>query len=310
MLPLDRLLWLKGESAILTSVGAGTSEVGILRSPWENALSELVSASSQSLLLASPFISRSVMHWIGEKLAEGGAPDDLQIVCLTNLRVESVLNGSLELEGIAELGRAFKNLRPIHLPCLHAKVFVADENLAIVTSGNLTNGGLRRNYEYGLVVKKPSLVREIRFDLEAYARLGALLTIKEINDLAVEAGKLKSQFQAHERSALKAAGIAFKKDLRRVGDRILSLRAKKPNQAIFKETMEYLLSRGPLKTADLHPLIQRMHPDLCDDSVDRVINGVHFGKRWKHWVRSAQQALKTEGKITNKGETWYSSNMI
>jgi hypothetical protein len=55
----------------------------------------------------------------------------------------------------------------------------------------------------------------------------------------------------------------------------------------------------------LHPLIQQLHPDICDDSIDRVIDGVHFGKRWKHHVRSAQSHLKADGKIRTDGERWH-----
>jgi hypothetical protein len=47
-----------------------------------------------------------------------------------------------------------------------------------------------------------------------------------------------------------------------------------------------------------------MHPDLCDDKLDRVIGGVNFGKKWKHLVRSAQQALKREGCIALDGSKW------
>lgn len=56
---------------------------------------------------------------------------------------------------------------------------------------------------------------------------------------------------------------------------------------------------------ELHPLIQRLQPDLCDDSIDRVIEGVHFGKKWKHHVRSAQQFLKRQGRIRYDGARWH-----
>jgi hypothetical protein len=70
------------------------------------------------------------------------------------------------------------------------------------------------------------------------------------------------------------------------------------NHAIFSDTILYLLKKnGPLTTAELHPLIQSIHPDICDDSIDRVINGQHFGKKWKHQVRSVQQLLKRQGLI-------------
>ncbi|MEA3311361.1 MAG: hypothetical protein U9Q76_03990, partial [candidate division WOR-3 bacterium] len=76
-------------------------------------------------------------------------------------------------------------------------------------------------------------------------------------------------------------------------------------QSVFKRAILYVLERGALRTVDLHPIIQNLHPDLCDDSIDRVINGMHFGKKWKHHVRSTQQALKREGKIRYDGEKWH-----
>jgi len=36
-----------------------------------------------------------------------------------------------------------------------------------------------------------------------------------------------------------------------------------------------------------------------------VIDGVHFGKRWKHYVRTAQAFLKRKGQIYYDGERWH-----
>jgi hypothetical protein len=32
---------------------------------------------------------------------------------------------------------------------------------------------------------------------------------------------------------------------------------------------------------------------------------VHFGKKWKHYVRNAQQYLKTHGEIRFDGSCWH-----
>lgn len=49
--------------------------------------------------------------------------------------------------------------------------------------------------------------------------------------------------------------------------------------AIFSDTISYALEKkGSLSTKELHPLIQSMHPDICDDSIDRVIDGQHLVK--------------------------------
>ncbi|MGA7257857.1 MAG: phospholipase D-like domain-containing protein, partial [Terracidiphilus sp.] len=264
----------------------------------------LLGSPRKFLLLASPFITRSVAHWIGDHLAKCNVTDSIQLICLTNLRIDSILNGSLELEGLEDLGRTFKNFNPIHLPALHAKVFIADWDFAIITSGNLTHGGLRGNFEYGVAIRNRQLVTQARIDFEKYARLGAPLTLDDIAGLASEVAELRPEFQAIERRALNSAGSRLRKKLRMAEDRVLRFRARRSNHAVFCETIEYLLSTGPLKTAELHPLIQRIHPDLCDDSVDRVIEGVNFGKKWKHLARSAQQALKREGRIEYDGSIW------
>jgi hypothetical protein len=52
-------------------------------------------------------------------------------------------------------------------------------------------------------------------------------------------------------------------------------------------------------------MIQQLQPDICDDSIDRVIDGVHFGKRWKHYVRTAQQFLKRTGRVYFDGDRWH-----
>jgi carbamoyl-phosphate synthase large subunit len=66
-----------------------------------------------------------------------------------------------------------------------------------------------------------------------------------------------------------------------------------------------LLRSGPRTTVDLHRMVQRIHPDICDDSIDRVIDGVHFGKKWKHYVRTAQQHLKKKDLVAHENGRWY-----
>lgn len=297
------------ESDMVTPLNVEGSSVTLLRNPWESALSELISTPENFLLFASPFITRSVAQWIGDQLAKNEAVQRLQILCLTNVRLDSILSGSLELEGLTDLGRSFSNFVPIHIPALHAKVFIADYKFAIITSGNLTHGGIKGNREYGVALRSPKIVRQVRTDFESYAQLGAALSVSNITDLSLEFADLKAEYRAGQRKTLRAAGAEFKNKLRTAEERILSFRARgKSNQSIFCDTIEYVLSNGPLKTVDIHPLVQQIHPDLCNDSEDRIIDGVRFGKRWKHLVRSAQYALKVRGRVSYDGERWHLSH--
>ncbi len=67
-----------------------------------------------------------------------------------------------------------------HLSKLHAKVYVADTKRAIVTSGNLTRGGLDINYEYGIRIDEPCAVARIREDLLDYSKLGAAVSMERL----------------------------------------------------------------------------------------------------------------------------------
>jgi phosphatidylserine/phosphatidylglycerophosphate/cardiolipin synthase-like enzyme len=285
------------------------SPISLLSGPWDAQFADLLGTAEEFLLLASPFITRRVTTWTGNRLSKNAYSAQMRIVCLTNFRVDSILSGSLELDGIIEMGRAFQNFSVIHIPSLHAKVFIADEKRAIITSGNLTDGGLSRNCEYGVSSRVPRLVKEARHDFEGYAKLGAPLSIQEIEDFASEFGDLRTTYQTQNRRLVKEFGVKFKSRLKNAEDRVLEFRAQSnTNQGIYRKTILYLLAKSALKTSELHPLIQQIHPDLCDDTIDRVIDGVNFGKKWKHHVRSAQQALKREGLVRFDGEKWYLAN--
>ena len=78
---------------------------------------------------------------------------------------------------------------------------------------------------------------------------------------------------------------------------------KRQINEIFSDTIIYLLSKYRQLTAvELDNFIKEIHSDICDDSIDRVINGQHFGKLWKHSVRNAQLSLKKKGVVNNEGE--------
>jgi hypothetical protein len=217
-----------------------------------------------------------------------------------------VLSGASDLEAIVDLGKNIPGFTLTHLPSLHAKVYVADGSMAVITSGNLTEPGISGNIEYGIALTDRNMVQEIRKDFEEYALLGARIPLSEIDSLADELQELKGLFQKAQRSIRARARRAFQEKLRAANMRLLRHRAKgKTSHSIFSETILFLLARGPMLTSDLHPLIQRIHPDICDDSIDRVIDGVHFGKKWKHLVRNAQQSLKRLGRIRFDGERWH-----
>lgn len=162
------------------------------------------------------------------------------------------------------------------------------------------------NHEYGLLVTDADLARQIEGDVGEYAALGAdvdRMTLDRMCELATDA---RAAYQAQLASASRQATRRLRSILRTTSDTLIRARlAKGPIHTIFANTIEYLLRRnGPMRTEALHVMIQRMHSDLCDDRVDRVIDGKSYGKKWKHAVRTAQQQLKKRGVIAFNGDVW------
>ncbi len=287
-------------------MNAHVSSLELLRSPWSGAFQKLLERVDRNLILASPFIKRSRASSVLSLLQRRGIQNDLDLLLITDLRPESALNGSNDLEALLDFSSHVPRLRLTYLPSLHAKVYVADQTMAIITSGNLTDPGVESNIEYGIVSTDTTIVSQVRKDFEGYALLGAKISLEEIMDLMNEINELKLLFRQAERTIRVRARRVFQEKLQATRTRLLRHRAKgKSTNAILSETILFLLSKSPRRTIELHPLIKLIHPDICDDSIDRVIDGVHFGKKWKHHVRIAQQFLKRAGQIRYDNGHWH-----
>ena len=272
-------------------------------SPWNEAFEEFARSIRQEAVIVAPFITEPPLLRLASLL---GADRQPQISVLTNLSADSLLQGSVDGGAIADFCRAVPTAAVRHLPGLHAKAYVADDHTAIITSGNLTAGSLFRNYEYGVRIADPPLVRRIASDLREYGSLGTAVSIAELDNLAGIAQSLRNKHAAALDSANSDLRREFEQQMATAQETLRQLRAKPGESAnsIFGRTILHILGNGPLTTDAIHPLVQNIHPDLCDDGIDRVINGVHFGFRWKHLVRRAQQHLRDRGQIELVGGEW------
>ncbi len=276
-----------------------------LKSPWEDTFYDLLGSARKSLLLVSPFIKQAQTTKLIDRLFVAGVATSIRVGIVTDLCPDSILAGALDIESLLSFAKSTPNLSITYLPNLHAKVYVADNHTAVITSANLTAGGLSRNFEYGIVATERNTVAKIVNDMRDYAALGSLVTNDSLESMAGIAEELKGLRQKAERSIKRDFRKAFNKKLEEARIELLGVRAEgKTTHGIFADTILYLLARKPMRTTEMHPMIQRLHPDLCDDNEDRIIKGVHFGKKWKHYVRNAQQYLKRQGAIAFDGSYW------
>ena len=127
----------------------------IIKSPWENTFVGLLEKARINVYLASPFIKEQTAQLIVEN---SGSEMDLRYI--NSFKLSNFHRGASDLEALRILGVHKFKQKSVHN--LHAKFFIFDDS-AIITSGNLTPGGLRNNLEYGLLVEG-NTVREIKSD--------------------------------------------------------------------------------------------------------------------------------------------------
>lgn len=279
--------------------------IRLYNSPIRQSFKDVLSKTKARLLIASPYIKVKEADWLCNQLSKSSPARSVSLQVLTDVRSANVLNGSLDISALTLFSNALPNTLIINLPRVHAKVYIADSDFALVTSANLTSGGLDNNFEYGIGIDDPSIVKTVRADLEAYARLGNVLNASTLAELVTTADDISKEYQRLQRSAGKGLRKRFTEKLRTANYEFLRAQVgTRSAHSLFSEAILYSLSLGPLPTNQLHPRVQSLLPDLCDDSKELVINGQFFGKKWKHAVRNAQQYLKRVGRISFDGKIW------
>ena len=241
------------------------------------------------MLVVAPYIKKKEADWLCKHFRPG-----LSITTFTDFSSDAIANASLDVAALRKLSNASQENRVYSVSGLHAKVFVADEHSAIITSGNLTTGGLKRNVEYGVRIDETKLVRQIREDILHLVQEARLLDPNKFDALE------KQEQQLREVKA--SAEIAFKKALRQFANVLQEAfvvpMSKDNKYARFSDAIETLLSsNGPTLTKDMYEPIRQRVPDLCDDQLYHIWRGRPNGKAWKHDVRFAQLILKRKGII-------------
>lgn len=276
----------------------------LVPSPWVASFQNLLTQATTSLVLCAPYIGRGPCERVKAHLEKVGS-SNFQLTFLTDLSRDNILSGATDVAALSDVMRALPTTVVRFLPSLHAKVYVADDKCAVVTSANFTDSGLARNFEYGVQFKDIETVQSIKQDVMQYASLGSPIDKFQLEAFATVVNELRGMREAAERSLRIQIRREFDRRLRKLDDELLHVRAAgRSAHAIFADVIRHLLRKGPMTTTKIHEAIKNIHPDLCDDSVDRVISGQHFGKKWKHGVRTAQVFLRRRGDIRLENGRW------
>ena len=115
----------------------------IVKNPWDKKLYQLVSQSQKNIKISSPYISKQICKNIFQC-------KNLQtkIQLITDFKINNLINNSLDIQALEEFIANNSSIKSY--PSLHAKIYIFDDEKFVISSSNLTFGGLVKNYEYGI----------------------------------------------------------------------------------------------------------------------------------------------------------------
>ncbi len=282
--------------------------VEFLAQAWQAKLATLLSSSARSLFIATPYIKHEAARWLLDALGGRARKRTIRTTLMTDISPDSVLGASLDISALLLFVETLERLTVFDVRRLHAKVYVADERQAIVTSGNLTTSAFARNYEYGVWIADPAMVRTVSSDMERYSQTGREIATGELARLDEVSRDFRQKYQRSSRQL--QAGI--RAELIEEWDQIVGPIGVPKGQyeagsARFKgPIVEILSTRGALSTADLCDAIQSTWPYLCDDAILRVAKDGTRKRQWRHDIHTAQETLQRTSVIKrDKKGIWH-----
>ena len=271
---------------------------------WRDELRALINEAKKEMIIVSPYIRKREAEFVVNLL-----PKSAHIIVITHISKDSLLSGALEIEALKTLIKSCHDEMIINLKHLHAKIYIADKNRAIITSANLTTSGIDRNYEYGVGISHRADIRRICKHVDKYQNSGGIIRVSDLTTLSAALDNVSKK-----QSVARTCGDAEKelqKSIASLDNKCHRLQGgeNKPI-TLFKKAIRYFLRQRSMTTHELYEEIEAVYPDLCANNIDYITNGHNYGKKWKHYLRAAQQGLKKSGEIDRDLKTtkWYMLN--
>lgn len=146
----------------------------ILTTPWKDYFLELVNQSKKSIKITSPFVKNDICaEMINAKNSS------TRIDLITSFKLMSIYSGSLDVSAIETI--IDNNGTVMNFPKLHSKIYIFDDEKAIITSGNLTYGGMLNNFEYGIYLDEKIILKTIIDDFNSLSKNEKTGVVKKSN---------------------------------------------------------------------------------------------------------------------------------
>jgi len=132
----------------------------ILKAPWKNDFLELATNAKETIRITSPYIKQNICSDLLNCLGSS-----VKLELITSFKISSIHAGALDIDSLKNIINSSGIVR--NYPRLHSKIYIFDNKKVVISSGNLTNGGLVYNYEYGVYSDDISFVSEVVSDFNS-----------------------------------------------------------------------------------------------------------------------------------------------
>ena len=135
--------------------------------------SKLLDLVTKELFILVPYLDVKTTQYVLRRLEDRGTTLSQQISLRIAISPDPLpyvtrLADLKALQALLSSNRAVVKVETRVAHPLHAKVYLADSHLALVTSANLTGGGMESNAEAGFLVSEESTLSAMRQDCEDY----------------------------------------------------------------------------------------------------------------------------------------------
>jgi predicted Rdx family selenoprotein len=131
----------------------------LIKPNWDELFYSCVSQSQERVRIACPFIKQKPVEILLQHL-----PSSASINCLNSFKLAYFHQQVSDLGALSAIIKRQGTIKS--LKYLHAKIYIFDDKKAIITSANLTEQALKRNYEYGVLIEEKSVVADIISDFD------------------------------------------------------------------------------------------------------------------------------------------------
>ena len=109
---------------------------------WHDTLVDSIK-QAKNIRIISPFLGSIALESLGHR------PQNSRIHLITRYELGNFLKGVSSLDTVKELIKIGVKIRGVQ--GIHSKIYIFDDKEAVITSANFTSGGLKNNYECGII---------------------------------------------------------------------------------------------------------------------------------------------------------------